>query len=229
MPGWTDVEFTEFGVGSYVLDPASRNPETGVFDPTYNRITIEKYIAGVVWKEIGKTWAAGAPPSLREGFIAQAVAARSNLAHYNRLNDRTGANSFEFARLPPPTQAYEALPASGEASEYITAIVADAFSANIMILDGQRVFAPFGAKLDPPDATGNTRTMTRDSDVARGQADEPLEGVLKNRSSIGFFNCGFKDNPSISREIFGVRLLKRRKAVLGDPPQGLFQQSHFAC
>jgi hypothetical protein len=43
-------------------------------------------------------------------------------------------------------------------------------------------------------------------------------GVLKNRSSIGFFNDGFKDNPSISREIFGVRLLKRRKAVRGDPP-----------
>jgi hypothetical protein len=44
-------------------------------------------------------------------------------------------------------------------------------------------------------------------------------GVLKNRSSIGFFNDGFKDNPSISREIFGVRLF------LGDTPQGLFQQS----
>jgi hypothetical protein len=50
-------------------------------------------------------------------------------------------------------------------------------------------------------------------------------GVLKNRSSIGFFNDGFKDNPSISRKIFGVRLLKRRNAALGDPPQGLFQQS----
>jgi hypothetical protein len=50
-------------------------------------------------------------------------------------------------------------------------------------------------------------------------------GVLKNRSSIGFFNDGFKDNPSIYKEIFGVRPLKRRKAVLGDPPQGLLQQS----
>jgi hypothetical protein len=36
---------------------------------------------------------------------------------------------------------------------------------------------------------------------------------------IGFFNDGFKDNPSISREIFGAR------QFLGDPPQGLFQQS----
>jgi hypothetical protein len=51
-------------------------------------------------------------------------------------------------------------------------------------------------------------------------------GALKNRSSIGHFNDGSKDNPSISREIFGVRLKKRRRAVLGDPPQGLFQQSH---
>jgi hypothetical protein len=52
-------------------------------------------------------------------------------------------------------------------------------------------------------------------------------GVLKIRSPIGFFNDDFKVNPTISREIFGVRLLKRPKAVLGDLPRGLFQQSQI--
>jgi hypothetical protein len=47
-------------------------------------------------------------------------------------------------------------------------------------------------------------------------------GVLKKRSSIGFFYDGFKDNPSISREIFRARLLKQRKAVLEDTRQGFF-------
>jgi peptidoglycan hydrolase-like amidase len=124
---WADIAMQKFGVGSYVLNP----------DDSSKVISIDAYIAGVVYKEIGE-FATGSPENLKAAFIAQAVAARSNLAYENRHNSRDGSDSVEMASIPPAGQAYE-VPV-GNIVNYINQAVTASLASNILTLNGARIF-----------------------------------------------------------------------------------------
>ncbi len=138
---FADVQLQMFGSGSYVEDP----------DDSTKVISITRYIEGVLYQEIGKTWAGendSRSASLTEGFKAQAIFALSMLAHDNVANSRTG--TFDNPRLPSTHQHYSRLPDSGSVHDYIVDVLSDTRTAQILTLNVngvvQRIRAPFGAK-----------------------------------------------------------------------------------
>lgn len=151
-----DITLNPVDSNTWVSTPPGSNPQT---------ITIQNYISNVLEAEIG-IYDDGDPDtqaSLKQGFLAQAIAIHSNLSFFNAILSTDG--SFNNPYQAPLTATQKFIPS--KATTFTDQIAGDPFSLNIIEVNGSTIAAPFGAKL------WSVPNYTLDADIALSRIDEP--------------------------------------------------------